>query len=63
MPEKTTRFIFERATKNTGVYQERPLGGSPSIIGTLYLKKSAVPDLPPGLEVTVRLLDEENIEP
>ena len=49
-------FRFEKATKNTFKYEERPEAGQPPRIGTLYLQKWAFgTETPPErLRVTVQ---------
>ena len=50
--EKTIRFQFEKATKNTIKFEEVPEAGQPPIIGSLYVQKWAVGE---AKEVTVVL--------
>jgi len=51
----TAAFEFEKETKNTFRYIERPEGGQAPRIGTLYVQKWALGggSAPPGLTVTV----------
>ena len=41
MDKFSISFRFEKETKNTYKYEERPESGQPPRIGTLYLKKWA----------------------
>jgi len=48
------RFTHSRETKGTHVYVEAEEAGQPPKVGTLYLKKYALPSPPPAeLAVTI----------
>ena len=55
MEEKTLVFTFEKETKNTVRFQEKPEAGTPAIIGTVYVQKWAFPgDVPRELTITIK---------
>jgi len=47
METVTIRFELERETKNTIRYTEAPDAGQPPRVGTLYVQKWALGQLPP----------------
>lgn len=48
----TIKFVFERETKNTVRFEEKPEEGKPPIVGSLYLAKWFIGDTK---EVTVTI--------
>lgn len=61
MKELRTVFVFEKDTKNTRRYTERPESGAPAI-GTLYLQKWCAEQLGGG-ELPERLRLVLTVEP
>jgi hypothetical protein len=53
----TAVFDFERPTKNTFRFQEKPEGGQPPRIGSLYLQKWLFDKEPRQVKVTVEVVD------
>ena len=54
MPLFTVQMELEKETKNTIRYEERPEGGQPPRIGTLYIQKWAfLAEHPRAIKVTV----------
>ncbi len=50
----SVQMDLEKETKNTIRYQERPQGGQPPRIGTLYIQKWALPEQSPeSIVVTI----------
>lgn len=46
-------FVFERETKNTYRFEEMPNDDDKTIVGTLYVQKSAFEHIPSMLTVTI----------
>ena len=54
-------FEFDRATKNTFKFEERPEGGQPPRIGSLYVQKWSLGENPPRqITVTLEAIPESN---
>ena len=55
---QTATFALESPKKHSVKYAETPTDQQPVIIGALYVKRSALPAIPPKrIRVTVEVLD------
>jgi len=60
MIEYEITFDFEKTTKNTVRYQERPGGDDRVVIGPVYIQKHALGPVPPDtVNVTVQFTSTE----
>ncbi len=46
-------FEYEKETKNTLRYMEKPQGGKPPAVGTLYIQKWALEGSPKKIKMTI----------
>lgn len=55
MKTKMVVFEFEKSTKNTSKFTEKPEPGTPAIIGSLYVQSWFCPSMGPGTKARVTL--------
>ena len=48
------KFSYDQETKNCHRYKEQNIDGRPPKVGTLYVQKWAIPDVPTELVVTIK---------
>ena len=52
-------FEFERETKRCWRYKEKTAEFDDGVVGTLYVKKSALPQKPAAIMVTIEVVSDE----